>query len=104
MTISAFEGFDASDLLARNYGLYRDLAVALDQRVAILKDAGGDDDAACREALDAAKAHHRALQTILELEVSLVKRSRSDGGGQPLDLDAARAEILARLAVWAGER
>ena len=41
------------------------------------------------------------LQTIIEIEASLGIRSRaSDGAGGELDLGAARAEILARLAVW----
>ena len=101
MTISASDGFDDDDVLARNLGLYRDLSVALNDRVAGVKAVGGHAD--CEDAVDAAKATHRQLQTVLELEASLVKRrSRSDGGGRPLDLDAARAEILARLALWSG--
>ncbi len=65
-------------------------------------DAKTDD--ASKAAVEAAKASQRQLQTVLELEASLVKRSRTDGGGPALDLDAARAEILARLAVWDGGR
>ncbi len=56
--------------------------------------------------MEAVKAHHRALLTVLDLEASLVKRSKSwtQGGGQELDLGAARAEVLERLARWSDER
>lgn len=105
MTISALEEFHSGDLLARNYELYRDLSVALLERIACLKGGAGG-DAGCKETVVALKDHHKALQTVLDLEASLVKRSRcwTDGGGRELDLAAARAEILARLAVWADGR
>jgi hypothetical protein len=103
MTISAFEGSAPSDVLERNLELYRDLFLALKERVALIRAAAGE-DAGCKETVEAVKAHHKALQTVLELEASLVKRSRSwtDAGGGELDLAAARAEIAARLAAWAG--
>ena len=105
MTISALDEFQSGDLLERNFELYRDLSVALKGRITLLKAGGGEDDR-CKETVEAVKAHHRALQTVLDLEASLVKRSRcwTDGGGRELDLAAARAEILARLAVWADGR
>lgn len=105
MTISALDEVHGGDLLARNFELYRDLSVALSGRIALLKTGGGEDDR-CKETVEAVKAHHRALQTVLDLEASLVKRSRcwTDGGGGDLDLGAARAEILARLAAWADGR
>jgi hypothetical protein len=105
MTISADFGSAARDVLARSLEEYRDLSLALKERITRLKAASplGDD---CTEHVAAAKAYHKALQTVLDLEASLVKRRRnwSDGGGQDLDLDAARAEILERLALWASER
>jgi hypothetical protein len=105
MTISADFGSVASDVLARSLEEYRDLSLALRERITRLKAASplGDD---CKEHVAAATAHHKALQTVLDLEASLVKRCRNwtDGGGGDLDLAAARAEILARLAVWAAER
>ncbi len=103
MTISAQEAFDADDMFARNVGLYRDLSVALQARVTHLMNGAGETGAdAWKEAMDAAKSHQRQLQTVLELEASLVRRCRSTtrGGGEALDLDAARAEILERLARW----
>lgn len=105
MTISALEEVRSSDLLGRNFKLYRDLSAALEDRIAQLK-AGMDFDPACKDTLEAVKAQQRALQSVLELEASLVKRSRcwTDGGEFELDLDAARAEITARLAVWTGQR
>ncbi len=105
MTISALDEVRAGDLLARNFELYRDLSVALSERITLLKAGSGEDDR-CKETVEAVKAHHRALHTVLELEASLVKRSRcwTDGGGSDLDLAAARAEILAKLAVWTDGR
>lgn len=103
MTISAVEGFGEGDMLARNLELYRDLFLVLKERIASIRVAAGE-DAGCKETVEAVKAHHRALQTVLELEAGLVKRSRSwtDGGGGELDLAAARAEVLARLGAWGG--
>jgi hypothetical protein len=105
MTISALDEVRSDDLLGRNFKLYRDLSAALEGRIAQLKT-GKDFDPACKETLEALKAQQRALQTVLELEASLVKRSRgwADGGGVDLDLTAARAEIVARLALWEGQR
>ena len=97
MTISAIEPDRADeDRLARNLELYRDLSVALQERITVIRAGGGD--AGCKD------AHQRALQTVHEIEAGLVKKNRSwtDGGGGELDLAAARAEILARLAAWAG--
>ena len=108
MQISAIDEVDAGDLLARNFELYRDLSLALQERITLLKAGvgGGTADDPCKAAVEAVKTHHRALQTVLELEASLVKRKRSwtDGGGGDLDLAAARAEILERLARWTSER
>lgn len=103
MTISAFEDSSPADRLARNLELYRDLSVALLGRITLLK-AGGDPEA--KEVAAALAGQRKALQAVLELEASLVKRSgsRTDGEGRELDLDAARAEILERLAVWSAER
>lgn len=105
MTISADFGSVASDVLARSLEHYRVLSLALRERITRLEAASplGDD---CKAHVAAAKDHHSALQTVLELEASLVKRRRywTDWGGGDLDLAAARAEILERLAVWAAER
>ncbi len=95
------EGGRPGDTLERTLELYRDLSVALQGRITLLKTSAGE-DAGCKETVEALKAHQRALQTVLDLEAALVKRSRnwSDGGGSGLDLAAARAEIHERLALW----
>jgi DNA uptake protein ComE-like DNA-binding protein len=102
MTISATDRAVHSSRLEHSLELYRDLAVALSGRITDLKTGAGDEDCKLSEA--ALKAHRRALQTVLEVEVSLAKRSNADGAGTMLDLNSARAEILARLAVWGAGR
>ena len=98
MAISADDRAADQDRLDRTLALYRDLTVALRDRVTLLKAATGEDD--CKKVAAAVQDHHRTMQTILQIEASLGIRSRaSDGAGGELDLGAARAEILARLAV-----
>jgi hypothetical protein len=96
MTISAFDRADDSDLLDRTLEVYRDLTVALRDRITLLK-AGIPD--ACKDLDDNVKRHERALQSVLEIEGRLVKRYLRAGGVE-LDLEAARGEIAARVAVW----
>jgi len=90
--------------VAQSLDLYRDLSVALGERIARLK-ADLTDDADCKEALTAMKAHQRILQTVIDAEGSLDKRRQAwvDGVCTELDLGAARSEILARLAAWGSE-
>ena len=102
MTISAFERADDSDRLERTLELYRDLTLALRERITLLE--AGTDDPRCAQTADAVKAHRRALQTVLEIEAGLGKRHRAWGGGAELDLAAARAEVAQRLAVRGTER
>lgn len=100
MAISADDRAPDQDRLDRTLALYRDLTVALRDRVTLL-EAGTGDKSGCKDAEAEVKNHRRTLQTILQIEASLGIRSRaSDGAGGELDLGAARAEILARLAVW----
>lgn len=98
MTISANGTLHSGDLLERNVDLYRDLSVVLKERLTFLRS-GGNDPAA-KETVEAIKAHHKALQTVLDLEASLVTRNRRGTENADLDLDAARAEIATRLAAW----
>jgi len=101
MTISA-DAAD-SDRLERNLALYRDLTVALRDRITLM-EARTDDD--LKEIADDVRGHRKALLTVLDIEAGLAQRTKAnDGGaGAELDLDAARAEVVARLAVWAAER
>jgi len=98
MTISASGRAADSDRLDRALELYRDLSVALRGRVDQLK-AGADP----AKADDAVKVHQKAMLSVHDAEANLVKRSRAGAGGVEIDLDSARAEILARLALWAAE-
>jgi hypothetical protein len=101
MTSSAVDRAD-SDRLGRTLDLYRDLTVALRDRITLVKAGTGED---VKDALDAVRDHRKVLQTVLEIEASLGIRSRAWAGGTgELDLDAARAEIVARLAGWAAAR
>lgn len=104
MTSSAGEWAGESDWLSRALVLYRDLSVALAERIAKLKAEIGD-DADCKETMESFKDHQRQLQTVLDHEAKIGRRSREwAGGAGELDLDAARAEIVARLSVWAAAR
>jgi hypothetical protein len=78
--------------------LYRGLSVALSGQLKQLR--AGDVSAAAK--VDP-KGLQRALQSVLDAEANLVKRNRAGAGGVEIDLDSARAEILARLALWAAE-
>lgn len=104
MTSSAGEWAGDSDWLERALELYRDLSVALRDRITALKTGiGGDAD--CKDAMVAFRDHQRQLQTVLDHEAKIGRRSREWAGGSgALDLDAARAEIVARLSVWAAAR
>ncbi len=85
-------------------GLYRDLSEALSARIAaITRDHGVDPD--CTLIAGKLSGHRKALQSVIDIEASLGKRSNATdgGGGYELDLDGARAEIAARVARWAAE-
>lgn len=107
MTISADRDISSErDRLERNLELYRDLTVALRRQITLLEAGDYDDDKSGKAVGDKAASHRKSLQTVLEIEASLAKRTKAtDGGsGVELDLDAARAEIVERLAVWAARR
>ena len=81
--------------LANAADLYRDLSEALTAQLAVLRRHGAADDLG-----KTLQDHHRALQTVLDYEARLGRRNGTIAGGGALELDlaAARAEILARLA------
>lgn len=104
MTSSAGEWAADSDWLDRALEMYRDLSMALRDRIAGLKAEIGK-DADCKKTSDAIEAYRKSLQTVLDNEAKIGRRSREwAGGAGTLDLDAARAEIVARLSVWAAAR
>lgn len=101
MTNSAHDRMRDGDKLLDAVDLYRDLSGALRQRISLLKSHVGEDPD-CGEAVKALQSHQKALQTVLDIEERLGKRINAGGAGGSveLDLDAAREEILARLARW----
>lgn len=101
MTNSAHDRMRDGDKLLDAVDLYRDLSGALRQRISLLKSHVGEDPD-CGEAVKALQSHQKALQTVLDIEERLGKRTNAGGAGGSveLDLDAAREEILARLARW----
>jgi hypothetical protein len=104
MTISAEHRAADADRLSRSLELYRDLTVALRERLRAIR-AQSDIDPDSKKAADAVDQHRKALLTIIEIEDRLGRqqRDRAGGAGAELDLDAARGEILARLARWAAD-
>jgi hypothetical protein len=96
MTISASDRADDSDLLERSLELYRDLTVALRDRITLLK---AGTDGGCKDLGDDVKEHAKTLGTVLDIEARLGKRYLKAVGVE-LDLEAARAELAARVAVW----
>ncbi len=105
MTISATAAMAPGDLLERTRELYRDLTVGLQRRIAQINGLT-DTEADCKDHVEAVKAHHKALQSVLDLEANLEKRSKHWNGGASceLDLHTARDEVLARFALWSARK
>lgn len=75
--------------------LYRDLNEELMAAIVRLREEDGDPDAKTRS--DTIRAHRKALQTILELEVQFLKQAEKGQDAHELDLEAARAEVMGRF-------
>ena len=75
--------------------LYADLTAQLQQTLAQLKRDYLTDEA--KGLADALKAHRKALQTLLDIELSFGKSAEGTKTSDDLDLDAAKTEILGRL-------
>ena len=104
MTSSAGEWAGDSDLLERALELYRDLSVALRDEITALKaEIGADAD--CKTTMEASRRISGICRPFSTNEAKIGRRSREWAGGTgELDLDAARAEIVARLSVWTAAR
>jgi hypothetical protein len=100
MTSSAVDRAADGERLVRAHGLYRDLTVALEDRITRLQAETGE-EADCTGTRAVVRDHQSALQTLRDIEARLGTGRGTDTGGSTLDLDAARVEIGARLAVWA---
>lgn len=87
-----------SSLIEQAMSLYRDLNTELLAAVERLKSDECDLDEKTRA--ETLKAHRKAIQTVLDLEVQFLKQVK--GGEDPddgeLDLEKARKEVLGRLA------
>jgi hypothetical protein len=97
MTISASDEAGFSGKLERALELYRDLSVVLRGQIAQLEAARGD-ELQGRSADEVIRFYSRFMR-VADAEASLVTRTKAGSGG--LDLAAARAEVVARLAVRA---
>ena len=82
-------------LMEQARSLYRDLNEELMAAIVRLKCDDGDLDAKTRS--DTIRAHRKALQTILELEVQFLKQAEKGRDAHELDLEAARAEVMGRF-------
>lgn len=82
-------------LLSNAEALYHNLATELARGLRALK--AGKDDPAGKARAETLRAHRKALQTILELELQLVGKPQITRGGHEIDLEDARAEIYRRL-------
>ncbi|MGB0412534.1 MAG: hypothetical protein ACPGFA_13170 [Pikeienuella sp.] len=86
---------ETTRLMEHARGLYRDLTEELIAAIDRLKADDDDKDAKTRS--DTIKAHRKALQTILELEVQFLKQAEKGRDTHELDLEAARAEVMGRF-------
>lgn len=82
-------------LMEQARSLYRDLNEELMAAILRLKCDDSDLDAKTRS--DTIRAHRKALQTILELEVQFLKQAEKGRDTHELDLEAARAEVMGRF-------
>ncbi len=103
MTTPAKAVVRENDFLERTMDLYRDLSLALRKAIVDLQAEAATGEAS-RGHQDLIRSHQKCLQTVLDCEASLGKRIGTGGGGGGYDLDAARAEIRARLAQWSAGR
>jgi hypothetical protein len=88
---------DATTLLMKQARtLYRDLNEELTAAIERLKAEDCYQDAKTRS--DTIRAHRKALQTILELEVQFLKQAEKGRDAHELDLEVARAEVMGRFS------
>lgn len=82
--------------------LYADLTEQLRRSLEQLKLDTITDEA--KGLADAIKAHRKALQTLLDFELSFAKSAEGTKTSDDLDLDAAKTEVLGRLDRLAAAR
>lgn len=89
-------------LMEQARSLYRDLNEELMAAIERLKSDENDMDAKTRS--ETIRAHRKALQTILELEVQFLKQAEKGRDAHELDLESARAEVMGRFRRLAESR
>lgn len=95
MTNSKGDADRVERLLAHARQLYQNLAQELSRAIRVLHvDA---EDLTAKGRAETIKAHRKALQTVLDLELQLANKSQKPEKANELDLEAARAEIYRRL-------
>ncbi|WP_340109100.1 hypothetical protein [Pikeienuella sp. HZG-20] len=82
-------------LLAHARQLYQNLAHELTCAIRVLHS--GAEDLAARGRAETIRAHRKALQTIIDIELQLAKETRRPEQSHEIDIEAARAEIYRRL-------
>lgn len=102
MTISNVNADKAERMLAHAQQLYHNLTHELARAIRVLNS--GAEDQAAKGRAETIKAHRKALQTVLEIEIQLAKDNREPGKTHEIDLEAARAEIYRRLDRLASAR
>lgn len=94
-----FDDPDEEDhLLIGAMGLYKSLHKALREAISLLEDAN-EPEGTAKAVGETIKSHRKALQSIIDIEVDLGKRNKNGAASSiELDMDAARAEIIGRVA------
>ncbi|MEX2520478.1 MAG: hypothetical protein WD969_14245 [Paracoccaceae bacterium] len=104
MTLTPGEALGADRLLTHARQLYHNLAGELAKALRVLNS--GVEDEAAKGRADTIRAHRKALQTVLDLELQLARDTGKAETTHEIDIEAARTEIhrrLARLAISGGD-
>jgi len=90
----------------RACALYEEIAETLTGVLSAIRREGDAAAPLNRAELEVVKAHQKTILMVLDFEAQLLKQrppAARTAGGSSLDLDAARAEVVGRLARLAGE-
>ncbi|QIE54516.1 hypothetical protein G5B40_03145 [Pikeienuella piscinae] len=95
MTHPRIDAATAERLIAQARQLYQNLGYELAKAIRVLHS--GAEDLAAKGRAETLRAHRKALQTVLDLELQLRKESQNPEKSNEIDLEAARDEIYRRL-------
>lgn len=95
----AGESTTVRSTLKRARKLFADMANALEAEIDRLQFKSGTEDEEDRIKVitDLVRSNQKALQTVLEIEVKLMREEDREPGRNIIDLEGARAEIRRRL-------